>query len=251
MRYRSSRKVYSSNIYDWAIKILPGVLLVMLMGGCQQSTAIKPAATATPIATENQAAISPAVGYHLLVPEGEPPTTGWPVIVAVHGLGGNGQDACDVWATPAKQHNYLLVCPSFVEEYWQLAQGEAEALDAILTEVETTHPLNQIIYLTGISAGGRFTHVYTFQYPEKVRAAAIVADASKQSYDAGALDVPLFIAMGAKDTQWARRLQPLVADLKKQGFQVTSYLSPDAGHEWSPDIVQKTLVFFNRIQQLN
>lgn len=172
------------------------------------------------------------VDYDLRVPEGMPPEEGWPVIVAVHGLRGNGPDTCDTWADIAAREGYLLACPSFNDEerYWEFDHGEVEAIDQILSEVAAAHPLDLPIYLTGISAGGRFTHRYTFNYPERVRAAAVVADASNQDYEPAALEVPLFWAMGAKDTDWAPRLQPLIEDLETAGFQVESYVDPEAGH---------------------
>jgi poly(3-hydroxybutyrate) depolymerase len=96
-----------------------------------------------------------SVGYDLRVPEGTPPEKGWPVIVAVHGLRGNGPDTCDTWADIAAREGYLLACPSFNDEarYWEFDHGEVEAIDQMLTEVAATHPLDLPIYLTGISAG--------------------------------------------------------------------------------------------------
>ena len=170
-----------------------------------------------------------AVDYDLRIPEGTPPDAGWPVIVAVHGLRGNGPGTCDTWEEIAAQEGYLLVCPSFndAEKYWQFNHGEVEAIDSMLAEVAETHPLDLPIYLTGISAGGRFTHRYTFKYPERVRAAAVVADASDQDYEPAALEVPLFWAMGAKDENFIPLLQPLLDDLEAEGFQVESYVDPE------------------------
>jgi poly(3-hydroxybutyrate) depolymerase len=189
-----------------------------------------------------------SVDYDLRVPEGTPPVESWPVIVAVHGLRGNGPDTCDTWADIAARAGYLLACPSFNDEarYWEFDHGEVEAIDQMLTEVAATHPLDLPIYLTGISAGGRFTHRYTFNYPERVRAAAVVADASNQDYEPAALEVPLFWAMGAKDTDWVPRLQPLVEDLEAAGFQVESYVDPEAGHAWSDPILERAIAIFNR-----
>jgi poly(3-hydroxybutyrate) depolymerase len=191
-----------------------------------------------------------AVDYDLRIPEGAPPAAGWPVIVAVHGLRGNGPETCDTWEDLATREGYLLVCPSFNDEekYWQFNHGEVEAIDRMLAEVATTHPLDLPIYLTGISAGGRFTHRYTFNYPERVRAAAVVADASDQDYEPAALEVPLFWAMGAKDEDFIPRLQPLLDDLEAEGFQVESYVDPDAGHAWSESILERAIAVFNQTQ---
>jgi hypothetical protein len=59
-------------------RALLGLAIAALSLGCQ----------ATPV----------SVDYDLRVPEGTPPVEGWPVIVAVHGLRGNGPDTCDTWA---------------------------------------------------------------------------------------------------------------------------------------------------------
>lgn len=218
-------------------QFVSGILLLSLLGSCQQSTPPQPTAHSLL-----------ELDYQIHLPDALPPAEGWPILVAVHGINGDADQACGVWTAIAHQYNYLLVCPSFVDRYWTLENGEDVALDRLLEEIANTHPVQLPIYLTGISAGGRFTHRYTFAHPQKVQAAAITADASEQSFQPGAQTVPLFIAMGAKDEPWAPKLMPMVEDLQAQGFQVSWYLSPDAGHEWSGDIVQATIAFFDQIQ---
>ncbi|MDA0268192.1 MAG: hypothetical protein O2890_09980 [Cyanobacteria bacterium] len=216
--------------------ILGGAIASLLVTGCQ-GNAVPPTVS---------------VDYDLRVPEGVAPAAGWPVIVAVHGLRGNGPETCDTWAEIAGREGYLLICPSFNSEdkYWQFNHGEVEAFDTILSEVAATQGLDLPIYLTGISAGGRFTHRYTFNYPERVRAAAVVADASDQDYEPAALAVPLFWAMGAKDEDFIPRLQPLMEDLEAKGFQVEWYVDPEAGHAWSPEILERAMAAFNRTRNL-
>ena len=56
--------------------------------------------------------------------------------------------------------------------------------------------------------------------------------------------------MGAKDEDFIPRLQPLMEDLEAKGFQVEWYVDPEAGHAWSPEILERAMAAFNRTRNL-
>lgn len=102
------------------------------------------------------------------------------LIIVVHGGGGNGRDyflANDLVKKLRKQkNNYLLVAPSFSNEDNLASRfpslGEGDFLKEVIRRVQKDYKIHDRILLTGYSRGGQFTHRFTLQNPNWVKACA-------------------------------------------------------------------------------
>jgi phospholipase/carboxylesterase len=101
-------------------------------------------------------------GYGLYVPEYLEATTPAPVVLALHGGGGNGFDFLWSWLPAARAYGAVLVAPSALGDTWAIMGDDIDSpnIDRILDEVAKTQALDRSrILLTGMSDGGTFSYV--------------------------------------------------------------------------------------------
>ena len=99
-------------------------------------------------------------GFSLYVPEYYDAGRDWPLVVALHGGSGNGDDFLWTWLTEARSRGCLLLSPTSLGSTWSLMDEDidAPALQAMVRyvrehfRVDDTH-----ILLTGLSDGATYT----------------------------------------------------------------------------------------------
>ena len=101
-------------------------------------------------------------GYSMYVPEYYTPDRPWPLVMALHGGGGNGRSFLWSWLASARSCGAVLVAPTATGDTWALMGADADTpnLTAILEHVQsgwTIDPARRL--LTGMSDGGTFTYV--------------------------------------------------------------------------------------------
>ena len=79
--------------------------------------------------------------YYLLTPRGEAPEDGWPVVVGLHGYGGDGRDMLAV-AGEFTSSGMVYAAPSFGKYSPNPGPGPIGAMREILTDVSTRAPIN-------------------------------------------------------------------------------------------------------------
>jgi polyhydroxybutyrate depolymerase len=163
-------------------------------------------------------------GFLLHVPP-EAKSGGLPLVIALHGAGGNGAEfAAETGLEPAVDHaGMMAVFPDGTQSapgrgtwnaHFCCGVAAAEGLDdigfigALIATVATLHPVDRArIYATGMSNGGMFAYQLAAAHPEWFAAIAPVSAAiggtarGGRSFliDAPRLPVPVLIIHGRKD----------------------------------------------------
>jgi predicted esterase len=105
-------------------------------------------------------------GFSLYVPESYDPDRAWPLIVALHGGSGTGDDFLWTWLTEARSRGCLLLAPTSQGSTWSLMGDDvdAPALRAMVGYVqEHWHVDAARVLLTGLSDGATYTLLYGLQ----------------------------------------------------------------------------------------
>src|SRR6266851_4088614 len=117
------------------------------------------------------------------------PTAGQPprVLVALHGIGGDGATFARDLAAAADQNGWVLVAPTIAYGDWmhpaQVANEDAALinwLSAYLAQLQTQtdRPVDPEVLLLGFSRGAQLAHRFAEAYPDRVVAVAAVSAGS-------------------------------------------------------------------------
>jgi len=99
-------------------------------------------------------------GFSLYVPEWYDADRAWPLIVALHGGSGNGEDFLWSWLIEARSRGCLLLSPTSLGSTWSLMGDDvdASALRSMVEYVAANWRVDPArILLTGLSDGGTYT----------------------------------------------------------------------------------------------
>lgn len=129
-----------------------------------------------------------ARSYTILLPRTYSPEVHIPLILALHGGGGNAQAMCALKAgiqQLADQERFMVVCPQGVEDHWndgRLAVGyraHQEGIDdvgfllALIDQMAADYSIDKDrVFVTGYSNGGMMTYRLACEQPEAVAAIA-------------------------------------------------------------------------------
>jgi predicted esterase len=144
-------------------------------------------AEVAPAAPSSTAASEPAQDltfgdYYIHVPAGIKDPA--PVLVALHGIGGDGRSSCDGVRAWADRQGWVLVGPTFAYGDWtnpDAVAGESPRLlprlAAILDELPERigHPVESRVALYGFSRGAQLAERFALLYPGRVRAAVLMS----------------------------------------------------------------------------
>jgi phospholipase/carboxylesterase len=175
------------------------------------------------------------------LPGGKVPDAPAPLIVALHGLGGNADDFAVVYREAADDRDAILIVPEAVRPYppgytWG-DQEEAESL--VLRAIEQAradYPIDpDRIVLTGFSQGGYLTYSLALRHPE-LFAGAIPVGGSYHFPPAalpdGRNERPRFYIMyGGRDAALANNRRA-ARILREAGFAVKLRIYPEVGHSY-------------------
>ena len=189
----------------------------------------------------------PEQEYYLYVPRGYTPTRSWPLLVFIHGSGGNAAG----YFEPLKQHadskGYILLCPAFTgNAFGFLAGGEDILLLDMIAELSSKYRLAGRFFLSGFSAGAQFAHRFAFRYPGLLCG---VAAHSARAYDPppASFGAPSFaVSVGELDVERVETNRRFADELARKGYDVTFTVIPNAGHQFTPGAFEQTLTLFDR-----
>lgn len=177
--------------------------------------------------------------YYLIIPSGSPPPGGWPVLVALHGNGGEAGHMLPA-AGPVTDAGAIFVAPTF-GTYDPQPEGPLGVLDGILAEVAERYPLdNRGAVLLGLSQGGAFAYRFSVRYPARV-AGVVTAGAPRLDPIAPAsVNIPYLFTWGEND--WLiEYILPTVQNLAGRGYNVRYAIVPGAGHELTPYAIEQAI----------
>jgi predicted esterase len=120
------------------------------------------------------------------------------VVVALHGMGGEGQGFCQGFLSAAERNGWVVVAPTFKYRNWRdpatvaeddvaLTQQLARFVDQLPAQLGA--PVEDKIVLLGFSRGAQLAHRFALAYPERTRAVAAMS--------AGTYTVPFKRMLGA------------------------------------------------------
>jgi len=171
------------------ISLILGVAL-LLLAGCQRASdpaSRRPADVVEVFHSEQSNLIRPDepvdMGYLLWYPDGYGPAQTYPLLIFLHGSGGNGEDIqayADVTRRPAPLEDrggefpYLVLMPQSPTGIdWT---DELAVLDDLLDHIVETYPVDENrIYLTGYSMGGAGVWGWGSYRPDRFAALVPVA----------------------------------------------------------------------------
>lgn len=188
------------------------------------------------------------------------PTGPRPLVVAMHGTGGEGAHMIGMWSELCERHGALLLCPTEPGPNEGFA-GTAAERDAVLAALRWTRRRLDVdedaVFLTGFSRGGHLTWDLGLRFPD--RWAALVPMVGGPRFELGGgkanfrylenvLHVPLIDLQGARDQAglvWSVR--EAMATLTRLGATRATYHEfPDLGHSVDMGAVAWTEVFVQR-----
>ena len=185
--------------------------------------------------------------YSLYVPETYDPNRRWPLIIALHGGHGRGDDYLLTWLRPAKSKGYIVLSPKSLDHTWSLYQPNRD-IRSILSILEVLLDEYAIdtgrIFVTGLSDGGTFAYALGLSCPTLFAGIAPVAGVLPPWFDLQhSKALPVFIVHGAQDfifpVATARTTYTLLT--QSEFVNVTYKELPDWGHAY-PYSINETLL---------
>jgi predicted peptidase len=169
-------------------------------------------------------------------PAGRMPTTGWPVILFLHGAGERGSDGLrqtTVGLGPAltrfpSRYQAIVVmpqCPPAIQWSPSELEGALSALDAVL---ESARVDESRVYLTGISMGGFGAFALAARYPARFAAVVPVCGWGDPVTMARPLArMPMWVFHGADDgivpVAYSREMVAAIRAAGNTGVRYTEY----------------------------
>jgi predicted esterase len=190
------------------------------------------------------AALNAQTSYYVLEPIGTMPQRGWPLLMGVHGSGGNGQHMLGIGAK-TQPAGYLLVAPTFspVSPGSPLYDGTYMDTDIqrILREIHARYDIdNNATVLYGFSMGGMTAGGYSALYPGDFDGAGVL----------GAREIPLppansqvrYVVMTGDQDERLPAAREFVRDMANRGTPVWySEFEAGVGHWMTPRMEDKII----------
>jgi predicted esterase len=186
------------------------------------------------------------VRYLLRVPEYDPAKR-YPMLVSLHGQGGNAKGQYAGWRREVeKEEDLFVLVPDAARGGWGRSRLGFGTIHAVIRDALARYPVdpNRVI-LDGGSMGGNGSFQFAAYFPDvfagvapRIGGPEFVKDASGKVTTARFLEnfrnVPIYWIVGVKDEKcpidWARAVKSRMEELKLD----LTYREMDGGHEWFP-----------------
>jgi predicted esterase len=192
------------------------------------------------------------LAVHTFVPAKYDPSRRAPLVIALHGGGGEmsydyaaeaAMDEIKSWTQAATAAGALVVAPSTTGPYWVLDSGKAIILAALSHAHDTLNIDPDRVALCGSSLGGFGTFHWAPVLADRLALAAPFVGGSNDHKHRleNCRDLPFHISIGLKD--WMVQMIPWVQDnaqtLKSFGYDVTFHEHAGVGHAVPPGEYQE------------
>src|SRR5205085_12566601 len=176
--------------------------------------------------------------YRVFVPSSYDGTRSFPLVIALHGMGGDENSYFDYYANglfkeEAERHGYLVACPKGRgPASMYMGDAERDVLDVMAEMVRAYRVDPDRVYLTGHSMGGFGTLSVAMNHPELFAAIAPVSGGVMSPLGLAKIArVPQLIIHGDADrTVPVERSRIIVAADKKNGAEVKYIEVPGGDH---------------------
>lgn len=188
--------------------------------------------------------------YTLSIPAAYDQKKSWPLIISLHGAGGNGNDEYKwLWSAHAKKWNGFVASPSGEPAGAQWFPEQEEFVLAVYKDVINTFNVNtNCVYIHGFSNGGNGAWFYSICYPWLFGAGCSRSGGCTAPEDlANLLNVGMYITHGEKDTVIpCEHDRECAQTLKKLGYDYVYVEVPGGGHDPFVDKTPKIIEYFNK-----
>lgn len=177
--------------------------------------------------------------YYLYVPEQIATSSPAPLIVLLHGSGGNGRGMIEAWKDFASKEGIVLVGPDALDgQHWSIPEDAPEFLYKAVEAVKARYPINaRRVYLFGHSAGANGAIPVSLFESEYFTATVVSAGALRpERYGLTAYakrKIPFALFVGIEDPYYPLTVVRATRDaLVSQGFPVTLTVIPHHDHNY-------------------
>jgi predicted esterase len=158
--------------------------------------------------------------YALHVPESAQQGKTYPLIVLLHGAGGNGDAILPQWINRL-QDDFIIACPSYPMGAWWSFNAENLVLD-LIDEVQASYSVdhNKVI-LAGLSNGAIGAYMIGMFHPDKFAGIVPIAGTVTERYMhflVNLKNTPIYMIQGEFDSffpiKYSRRVNTILTDMK-------------------------------------
>src|SRR5215467_1806308 len=175
--------------------------------------------------------------YRLFVPSTYDGSRSFPLVIALHGMGGDESSIFDQYGngafkSEAEKHGYIVACPKGREPAsMYTGSAEQDVLDVIAT-VERDYKVDpDRIYMTGHSMGGFGTWSIAIDHPELFAAIAPISGGGDPKKIGRIARIPELVIHGDNDnTVSVQRSREMVDAGKKAGVEIKYMEIPGGTH---------------------
>jgi len=184
--------------------------------------------------------------YLMLTPVGRPPEDGWPLVIALHGYGGQGANMMGI-ASQFTAEGIVYAAPSFGGYAPYPGDGPISPMLQILSDINDQIPIDpDRVVLLGFSQGGTFAYRFSLYHPEWV-GAVVTAGAPDLSAGEPTENMPYVFTWGENDGLQDLVLPEHVYPLVDQGYtNINYFVISDAGHEVTPYAIDTAIDLASR-----
>ncbi|MEK6563442.1 MAG: hypothetical protein AABZ65_00230 [Candidatus Omnitrophota bacterium] len=171
----------------------------------------------------------------------------YPLIIGLHGFGGQAKGFLSLWFYPAKGRGYFIACPQI--EYRTDRRLNENFVKDMLNQITKEYPIDQRrIFLTGHSAGAHFSYYLYLKNSLLFTASAPVSGMLRDwvvPYMHNAKGLKFYLIQGTKDsTNTMSEFEGTLSILKANKADVI-YETYEGGHEYPRNISDKIIDWFD------
>jgi predicted esterase len=175
--------------------------------------------------------------YRVFIPPAYDGSKAFPLVVALHGMGGDETSIFDQYANgafkrEAEKHGYIVLCPKGREPASMYAgSAEQDVLD-VIAETERAYKIDlDRVYMTGHSMGGFGTWSIAIDHPELFAAIAPISGGGDPKKMDRIARIPELVVHGdADNTVSVQRSREMVEAGKKLGVEIKYIEVPGGSH---------------------
>jgi poly(3-hydroxybutyrate) depolymerase len=178
--------------------------------------------------------------YAVFLPNVRGPSTSMPLVVLLHGSGGDGRALVESWKDLASAEGFAIVGPTALNRReWSVPEDGPGFLYELVEILRRFHSIDcRRVYLFGHSAGGVFGLYMGAAEADYFAAVAAHAAAFNGETDLSLLDVtsrkiPVLMIAGTQDPVFpVERVRATAKELESRGFPLTLMALPGRGHDY-------------------
>jgi poly(3-hydroxybutyrate) depolymerase len=166
--------------------------------------------------------------FDFFVPERDKDAPPMPLLVALHGAGGDGLGQIQAWLPVARANKIILLAPNIDNspQAWDVLYDHPEWIRDAIDSLGQSYPVDKHrLYLWGYSAGCMFSFYFAFLESRYFAAAAVhggvIEDFKYQMADFAERKIPIAYYIGARDQWWTTKQARASRDaLLSRSFEV-------------------------------